>query len=146
MRLVVHNMLQCHVKGCNSNNFPLRLFDVELEIHEIEFNPQFLQSLLPKLDWNAFISTANQIGITSLPQTLPEEIDEDFLKNLHRILFEIAEVPTFVQYVLFIALGSAVWVVVSEAAAWAVVVLQTEIWSSSSGSSSDGLFCHFGGD
>ncbi|KAF0466638.1 hypothetical protein F8M41_026141 [Gigaspora margarita] len=88
MRLVVHNMLQCHVKGCNSNNFPLRLFDVELEIHEIEFNPQFLQSLLPKLDWNAFISTANQIGITSLPQTLPEEIDEDFLKNLHRILFE----------------------------------------------------------
>ncbi|CAG8722709.1 11764_t:CDS:2 [Dentiscutata erythropus] len=88
MRLIVHNMLQCHVKGCDSNNFPLQLSDVELEIHEIEYNHEFLQSLLTKLDWKAFVATAEQIGITSLPQTFPEEIDEDFLKKLHRILFE----------------------------------------------------------
>ncbi|CAG8547516.1 10877_t:CDS:2 [Cetraspora pellucida] len=88
MRLVVHNMLQCHVKGCVSNNFPLQLLDVELEIQEIEFNPRFLQNMLPRLDWRAFVTTAAQIGINSLPQDLPEVFDEDFLKKLHRILFE----------------------------------------------------------
>ncbi|UZO10428.1 uncharacterized protein OCT59_002011 [Rhizophagus irregularis] len=58
MRLVTHNMLQCHVKGCNSNNFPLQLSDVEIEIQETDFNPKFLRNMLSKLEWNALVKTA----------------------------------------------------------------------------------------
>ncbi|GES72597.1 Trm112p-domain-containing protein [Rhizophagus clarus] len=88
MRLVTHNMLQCHVKGCNSNNFPLQLSDVEIEIQETDFNPMFLRNMLPKLEWNALVKTALQINITTLPNTLPNDLDEEFLKMLHRVLLE----------------------------------------------------------
>ncbi|CAB4427555.1 unnamed protein product [Rhizophagus irregularis] len=88
MRLVTHNMLQCHVKGCNSNNFPLQLSDVEIEIQETDFNPKFLRNMLSKLEWNALVKTALEINITTLPNVLPNDLDEEFLKMLHRVLLE----------------------------------------------------------
>jgi multifunctional methyltransferase subunit TRM112 len=62
MRLITHNMLQCHVKDCNTNNFPLRFEDAEVELIEAEYNPTFLINMLPKLDWEALVSTAVQVG------------------------------------------------------------------------------------
>src|SRR6266498_1716927 len=61
MRLITHNMLQCHVKDCKSNNFPLQLSNVEIIIQETEFNPMFLRNMLPKLEWNALVKTALQV-------------------------------------------------------------------------------------
>jgi multifunctional methyltransferase subunit TRM112 len=61
MRLITHNMLQCHAKGCNSNNFPLQLSNVEIEIQETDFNPMFIRNMLPKLEWNALVKTALQV-------------------------------------------------------------------------------------
>lgn len=61
MRLITHNMLQCHVKDCNTNNFPLRFEDAEVELIEAEYNPTFLINMLPKLDWEALINTAVQV-------------------------------------------------------------------------------------
>ncbi|KAI9303961.1 hypothetical protein BJ944DRAFT_240990, partial [Cunninghamella echinulata] len=60
MRLITHNMLQCHVKGCNNNNFPLRFEDAEVELIEADFNPEFLINILPKIEWNALATTALQ--------------------------------------------------------------------------------------
>ncbi|CAG8702550.1 9042_t:CDS:2 [Ambispora leptoticha] len=92
MRLITHNMLQCHVKGCNTNNFPLELSEIEYELQETEFNPQFLRNFVPKLEWDALVRTAMKLGITTLPDKLPDtpiqEIDEKFLKDLHRVLLE----------------------------------------------------------
>lgn len=62
MRLITHNMLQCHVKNCNDNNFPLRLEEVEVELVEAEFQPAFLQNILGKLEWEAFVNTAMQVN------------------------------------------------------------------------------------
>ncbi|CAI2179527.1 16387_t:CDS:2 [Funneliformis geosporum] len=91
MRLITHNMLQCHAKNCNSNNFPLQLSQVEIVNQETEFNPMFLRNMLPKLEWNALVKTALQINVT-LPTVLPEsttdDLDEEFLKTLHGILLE----------------------------------------------------------
>lgn len=67
MRLVTHNMLQCHVKGCNSNNFPLQLSDVEIEIQETDFNPKFLRNMLSKLEWNALVKTALEVFYLLFP-------------------------------------------------------------------------------
>ncbi|CAM0135032.1 hypothetical protein VKS41_000392 [Umbelopsis sp. WA50703] len=90
MRLITHNMLQCHVKNCNDNNFPLRLEEVEVELVEADFQADFLRNILGKLEWEAFVNTAVQVGNTSLPATIPDNAadNEEFLKVLHNALLE----------------------------------------------------------
>ncbi|RUS26745.1 hypothetical protein BC938DRAFT_484176 [Jimgerdemannia flammicorona] len=90
MRLMTHNMLQCHVKNCDANNFPLRLEEVEVEQIETEFNPDFLKNVIGKLEWEALVSTAMQLGITTLPAAVPADAaeNEDFLQLLHTTLLE----------------------------------------------------------
>lgn len=63
VRLVTHNLLACHAKDCNTNNFPLVFQNVQLEIREAEFNPGFIQSFLPKIEWNALVKTAQEVGL-----------------------------------------------------------------------------------
>ena len=62
VRLITHNLLACHVKDCNSNNFPLEFKDVQLEIREADFNPDFLRGFMPKLEWTALVNTARQVS------------------------------------------------------------------------------------
>jgi hypothetical protein len=62
VRLLTHNILACHAKDCNTNNFPLEFKDVQLEIREAEFNPEFLKGFLPKLEWKALVDTAIQVS------------------------------------------------------------------------------------
>ncbi|KAF7330313.1 hypothetical protein MVEN_02469400 [Mycena venus] len=64
VRLITHNLLACHVKGCTSNNFPLEFKDVQLVPHE---------------SW----------GILRYRTKLPRCLDDDFLKTLHHVLLEI---------------------------------------------------------
>lgn len=66
MRLLTHNLLACHAKGCgsSSNNFPLQLRNVQLELIEAEYNEVFLKGFLPKLAWPAFVMTARQVRVT----------------------------------------------------------------------------------
>jgi len=61
VRLITHNLLACHVKDCNSNNFPLQFQDVQLEVREAEFNADFLRGFMPKLEWKALADTATQV-------------------------------------------------------------------------------------
>jgi multifunctional methyltransferase subunit TRM112 len=56
-------MLTCHVRGCTTNNFPLRIEDAEIEKIEADFNPEFLERLVDKLEWNAVIQTAHSVII-----------------------------------------------------------------------------------
>ena len=84
MRLLTHNMLQCHVKGCTTNNFPLNLessngdaYNLNLSVQHshTEFSVQFLKHMIPKLDWDALITTCSQLNIAEgLPSHLPESI------------------------------------------------------------------------
>ena len=62
VRLLTHNILACHAKNCSTNNFPLEFKDVQLEIREAEFNPEFLKGFLPKLEWKALVDTAIQVS------------------------------------------------------------------------------------
>ncbi|KAJ7454800.1 hypothetical protein FB451DRAFT_1279433 [Mycena latifolia] len=89
VRLITHNLLACHVKGCTSNNFPLEFKDVQVVLRESEFNPDFLRGFIPKIEWPALTGAARQLGDTSLPDQLPEMLDDDFLKALHHVLLEI---------------------------------------------------------
>ncbi|KAG6826541.1 hypothetical protein H0H92_015423 [Tricholoma furcatifolium] len=89
VRLITHNLLACHVKGCTTNNFPLQLRDVQIELREAEFNPDFLKGFMPKLEWKALVDAARQLGDATLPPEVPEMLDDDFLKNIHHVLLEI---------------------------------------------------------
>ncbi|KAI0781652.1 Trm112p-domain-containing protein [Irpex lacteus] len=89
VRLITHNLLACHAKGCTTNNFPLKLQDVVVEVHEAEFNADFLRGFLPRIEWTALVNAAKELGDTSLPPDMPEMVDDEFLKNLHHVLLEI---------------------------------------------------------
>lgn len=56
------NILACHVRSCTSNNFPLQLKDVEIEIREAEYNEEFLTGFWPKVEWKALVDTAKAVS------------------------------------------------------------------------------------
>ncbi|KAF9507345.1 hypothetical protein BS47DRAFT_1321304, partial [Hydnum rufescens UP504] len=91
VRLITHNLLACHVKGCTSNNFPLILKDARVELREADFNPDFLRGFMPKIEWGALVSAERDLGSMTLPETPPEPgtETEEFLKTLHHVLMEI---------------------------------------------------------
>jgi hypothetical protein len=66
VRLITHNLLACHVKGCTTNNFPLKLTNIELALREAEFNPDFLRGFLPRIEWDALIQASREVSNTSL--------------------------------------------------------------------------------
>lgn len=61
MRLFTHNFLQCHVKGCDSDNYPLALSETELDRRETELNVEFIQSFLHKIEWSALLKAVQQV-------------------------------------------------------------------------------------
>ena len=61
VRLITHNLLACHAKNCNSNNFPLKLQNVQVEVKGAEMNVDFLKGFLPNLEWNALVQTAAEV-------------------------------------------------------------------------------------
>ncbi|PCH34624.1 Trm112p-domain-containing protein [Wolfiporia cocos MD-104 SS10] len=89
VRLITHNLLACHAKGCTSNNFPLQFKDIQVELREAEFNSDFLRGFLPRIEWAALVDASRQLGDTSLPAEQPEMLDDDFLQKLHHVLLEI---------------------------------------------------------
>ncbi|WFD00838.1 hypothetical protein MYAM1_003592 [Malassezia yamatoensis] len=96
MRLLTHNLLACHAKGCgnSSKNFPLELRNVQLEQIDADFNEVFLRGFLPKLHWQALIYAAKQLGQTSLPEQEPDLIqqqdNQQLLRALHHVLLEVS--------------------------------------------------------
>lgn len=64
MKILTINFLTCAVKACKTSplSFPLHFRDAELERFEIEYNPTFLQNILPRLDWDAIKLTATEVG------------------------------------------------------------------------------------
>jgi len=74
VRLITHNLLACHAKGCTSNNFPLQLKDVQVALREAEFNPDFIRGFIPKIDWNALVDAARQV-----PSCSSSQVDKNFL-------------------------------------------------------------------
>ena len=113
VRLITHNFLACHAKGCTTNNFPLLLEDVKIELREQEFVSDFVKGILPRLEWRALVDTATlasvhisssqvhvlketrQVGDTSLPLEQPEMTDDEFLQTLHHVLLEVLHSLSF---------------------------------------------------
>ncbi|KPP68763.1 TRM112-like protein-like [Scleropages formosus] len=91
MKLLTHNMLTSHVKGV-TKGYPLLIKATEVKVSEVEFNPQFVSRMIPKLEWSALVQAAEELGqLNDLPtELLPDyENNEEFLRKVHRVLLEV---------------------------------------------------------
>lgn len=62
MRLLTQNMIMCTVKGCNTNNFPLKINATNVQKEESEFNENFMKHMLQKLDWPAIVTACKDVS------------------------------------------------------------------------------------
>ncbi|XP_071650774.1 multifunctional methyltransferase subunit TRM112-like protein [Temnothorax longispinosus] len=64
----------------------------DIRVSEVDFNPEYIARIIPKLDWTVLWKAAESIGhVGELPQILIEdfETNEDFLKKAHHVLLEV---------------------------------------------------------
>ncbi|XP_040266417.1 multifunctional methyltransferase subunit TRM112-like protein [Bufo bufo] len=91
MKLLTHNVLRSHVSGV-TRGFPLLIRADEVKLNTVDFNREFVTRMIPRLEWEALVQTAESLGHGSgLPRELVSgyENDEDFLKKVHHVLLEV---------------------------------------------------------
>lgn len=96
MKFLTTNFLRCAIKSCDSSldAFPLKYSECELVQEPQEFNPEFITHIIGRLDWEAILSVAKDLGNELLPPTKPENLDpimeddQHVLKDLHTLLVE----------------------------------------------------------
>lgn len=91
MKLITHNMLQCHIKGVK-NGYPFKIEAEKVETREMDYDPDFLRHIFPRIQWNALRQGAESLGISPpLPEVVTEEMlkDDEFLKAFHHALLEV---------------------------------------------------------
>ncbi|PRT52789.1 hypothetical protein B9G98_00409 [Wickerhamiella sorbophila] len=96
MKFLTTNFVQCAVQSCarSSDAFPLKYSECQLVQKEIDFDPEFIAHMLQKLDWDALVEVAAELGNSSLPPQKPTIEDaqaaenEQLLRDLHSLLLE----------------------------------------------------------
>ncbi|XP_046968842.1 multifunctional methyltransferase subunit TRM112-like protein [Vanessa cardui] len=92
MKLITHNMLTSKCLKGVLTGYPLAINATNIKVNEVDFNPDFISRIIPKLDWEVLWKAADSIGHSEgLPQTIEQNYDEDkeFLKKAHRVLLEV---------------------------------------------------------
>ncbi len=90
MRFLTHNTLYSPIKGL-AKGYPLRVEVREYVVREATFNPGFIASTLPSLDWEGILVAAQSVGLKDFPDRLNPDLlsDESFLRAVHTLLLEI---------------------------------------------------------
>uniref|UniRef100_A0A8C0KJD6 tRNA methyltransferase activator subunit 11-2 n=1 Tax=Canis lupus dingo TaxID=286419 RepID=A0A8C0KJD6_CANLU len=96
MKLLTHNLLSSHVRGVGPRGFPLRLQATEVRINPVEFNPDFVARMIPKVEWAALLEAAETLHLVEVPKGPIEgyEHDEKFLRQMHHVLLEVRASPS----------------------------------------------------
>jgi len=92
MKLLTHNMLTSSIIKGVKKGFPLKIEASEVREHQIDFNPDVVAKIIPKVEWPALHEAAESLGKSAdLPsEVAPEfESNEDFLKKAHHVLLEV---------------------------------------------------------
>lgn len=63
MKVITANFVTCAVKECKTSatSFPLHFHDAELELSEVDFQPEFIRNVLPRVDWEALKATSSEV-------------------------------------------------------------------------------------
>ncbi|XP_056631237.1 multifunctional methyltransferase subunit TRM112-like protein [Diorhabda carinulata] len=92
MKLLTHNMLTSKCMKGVAVGYPLKINAQDIQESEVDFNPELIAKIIPKLDWTVLCEAAESIGkIENLPKQIVDnfENDEEFLKKVHKILLEV---------------------------------------------------------
>lgn len=86
MKLLTHNLLTSRFLKNVQTGYPLKLIVEKMEEIKTDYNHEFLQKMLQKIDYDALKEAAQVCG-----QQLPDNISnhEEDLKAIHRALFDI---------------------------------------------------------
>lgn len=62
----------------------------EVRINPVEFNPDFVARMIPKVEWAALVQAADTLNLAEVPKEPTEgyEHDETFLRKMHHVLLE----------------------------------------------------------
>lgn len=63
----------------------------EVRINPVEFNPDFVARMIPKVEWAALVQAADTLNLVEVPKEPTEgyEHDETFLRKMHHVLLEV---------------------------------------------------------
>ncbi|XP_045516291.1 multifunctional methyltransferase subunit TRM112-like protein [Pieris brassicae] len=92
MKLITHNMLTSKCLRGVVTGYPLAINATIINITEVDYNPEFITRIIPKLDWEVLWRAADSIGHSDgLPQTIEPKFEEnnELLKKAHRVLLEV---------------------------------------------------------
>ncbi|CAH1982409.1 unnamed protein product [Acanthoscelides obtectus] len=91
MKLLTHNMLTSKCMKGVSIGYPLAIKALDIRTVEVDFNPEFVAKMIPKIDWTVLHGAAESIGQTDLPKEVVDnyENNEEFLKKVHHVLLEV---------------------------------------------------------
>lgn len=91
----MHNFLQCQAKGCKAlaTGASLKVQIEQLETRPADYNPEFIRSLLPKLNYPALVEVAADLDLacrSSLPGEIADEgaLSDESLRAIHAVLLE----------------------------------------------------------
>ncbi|KPJ07138.1 tRNA methyltransferase 112-like [Papilio machaon] len=92
MKLITHNMLTSKCLKGVITGYPLAITATVVKVSEVEYNPEFISRIIPKLDWEVLWKAADSIGHNEgLPQTIDPKFEdnEEFLRKAHKVLLEV---------------------------------------------------------
>lgn len=79
------------IKGV-TKGFPLGIQARKVEVKEVDFNPEFVARMIPRIEWPALKKATTEVGhAEDLPDEVVPNYEEnvDFLKKAHHALMEI---------------------------------------------------------
>lgn len=89
MKLLTHNLLTSRFLKNVQSGYPLKLMVERVEEIQTEYNHEFLQKMLKKIDYDALKEAAKVCG-QQLPESIPDSMTpEEGLKAIHKALFDI---------------------------------------------------------
>ncbi|XP_045464530.1 multifunctional methyltransferase subunit TRM112-like protein [Harmonia axyridis] len=92
MKLLVHNILTSKCLKGVKVGYPLAIKAEEVTTSVVDFNTEFIQRIIPKLEWNVLKEACDNVMENGyLPNELTENYsnDEELLKKIHHVLMEI---------------------------------------------------------
>ncbi|XP_044799592.2 multifunctional methyltransferase subunit TRM112-like protein isoform X3 [Bubalus bubalis] len=63
----------------------------EVRINPVEFNPDFIVRMIPKVEWAALLEAADHLHLIQVPKEPIQgyEQNEEFLRKMHHVLLEV---------------------------------------------------------
>lgn len=96
MRLLTHNMLRNNSAEAKGKGFPLKITATEIRVDsdesgDVETQVALIKGVLDTLDWPTLVQAASEMGLSTLPPQLTQEMANDtvFLQALYQIVMNV---------------------------------------------------------